>query len=51
MDLKIENLKQIASLGIKCPKYDVLKCHEETLNEPIWLHFGAGNIFRGFIAR
>ncbi len=51
MDLKIENLKQIAAKGIKCPKYDVLKCHEETLNEPIWLHFGAGNIFRGFIAR
>ena len=51
MDLKIENLKQIESLGIACPKYDVLKCHNDTINEPIWLHFGAGNIFRGFIAR
>lgn len=36
--------------GIELPKFDINAMCERTKNEPIWIHFGAGNIFRGFIA-
>lgn len=37
--------------GVNYPLYDALKVWQETKENPVWLHFGAGNIFRGFIAR
>ncbi|MCR5215220.1 MAG: mannitol dehydrogenase family protein [Eubacterium sp.] len=36
--------------GIKLPGYDIEGVRKNTENNPQWLHFGAGNIFRGFIA-
>ena len=35
--------------GIKLPSYDVEKLAENTRKAPVWVHFGAGNIFRIFI--
>ncbi|MDR1559302.1 MAG: mannitol dehydrogenase family protein [Clostridiales bacterium] len=35
---------------IRLPEYNAADTAERTRNAPIWLHFGAGNIFRGFIA-
>ncbi|MDR2504994.1 MAG: mannitol dehydrogenase family protein [Oscillospiraceae bacterium] len=32
------------------PKFDVSAMVERTINAPVWMHFGAGNIFRGYIA-
>ncbi|MDR2600275.1 MAG: mannitol dehydrogenase family protein [Oscillospiraceae bacterium] len=32
------------------PEYDRLAIREKTKNEPTWLHFGAGNISRAYIA-
>ncbi len=39
-----------AAAGIKLPRYDAAAVAKRTAESPIWLHFGAGNIFRGFIA-
>lgn len=36
---------------IKTPTYDVDKIVKNTAETPRWIHFGGGNIFRGFIAR
>ena len=36
---------------IKLPSFSWDEMCSETIHAPIWLHFGAGNIFRGFIAR
>lgn len=36
--------------GYEIPKYDREKLRKETMENPSWIHFGAGNIFRGFPA-
>ncbi|MBM7581738.1 fructuronate reductase [Caldicoprobacter guelmensis] len=36
--------------GYKLPEFDIERVREKTRKEPIWIHFGAGNIFRAFPA-
>ncbi len=36
--------------GYELPEYDRAQVRRNTMAEPTWLHFGAGNIFRGFPA-
>ena len=38
------------SSGFILPRFDRSTVQERTLNSPQWVHFGAGNIFRAFIA-
>lgn len=55
MKLNLENLinnqKFWNDNNISIPKYDILKVRKNTNENPRWIHFGAGNIFRCFIAR
>lgn len=36
--------------GYRLPRYDVEAVKERTRRQPVWIHFGAGNIFRAFAA-
>lgn len=46
----IKNKKDWEEVDIKLPKYDRQAMIEKTKNNPQWVHFGSGNLFRGFIA-
>ena len=36
--------------GYELPNYDREELRKDTMDKPSWIHFGAGNIFRGFPA-
>ena len=53
MKVKLENLgKRDAweKAGVILPAFDVIRMRQQTREHPVWVHFGAGNIFRAFIA-
>ena len=52
MKLTLNGLKETSAWDaakIKTPSYDAEKILESTKKAPVWIHFGAGNIFRIFI--
>ncbi|MCR5296819.1 MAG: mannitol dehydrogenase family protein [Clostridiales bacterium] len=49
-DQGLKNTSFWQERGVRLPRYDRALMKERTLAEPVWVHFGAGNIFRGFIA-
>lgn len=52
MKLTLEGIKKRQdweAANITLPSYDVEKVAENTKKAPVWVHFGAGNIFRIFI--
>jgi fructuronate reductase len=57
MHLNNENLYNpekaaiLSAAGIKLPGFDRGDLAEKTRCQPTWVHFGAGNIFRAFLAR
>lgn len=44
------NPQEWEAKGYALPKYDLKAVKEKTYQEPTWVHFGAGNIFRAFTA-
>ncbi len=46
----IQDKSGYAAAGVKLPAYDWQQMAAKTAQAPAWVHFGAGNIFRGFIA-
>ncbi|MDE7035580.1 MAG: mannitol dehydrogenase family protein, partial [Eubacteriales bacterium] len=53
MELSYQGLADRAgweAANVRLPKFDWKEMAAETEKAPVWVHFGAGNIFRGFIA-
>ena len=53
MKLDLASLKDRAAwdaAGVKLPEFDIPAVIENTKATPTWVHFGAGNIFRGYVA-
>ena len=53
MNMRLSSLQSSAvweAMGVRLPRYDVAAMVQRTKAHPLWVHFGAGNIFRGFIA-
>ena len=49
-DIK-ENCTEWLQKGFILPEYDMDEMVKKTEKAPEWIHFGAGNIFRAYIAR
>ena len=54
MQLNLQSIRNEAhawrTAGVALPQYDIDAMRDATREAPVWMHFGAGNIFRGFIA-
>ena len=53
MKVSMETIKNPSfweKAGVRLPRFDIAAMREKTEKEPIWVHFGAGNIFRAYIA-
>lgn len=47
----LQNRDQWKQAKVNLPAFDRAKMCTNTEHNPVWVHFGAGNIFRGFIAK
>ena len=44
------NAAEWESKGYELPRFDIMSIRQKTHDEPTWVHFGGGNIFRAFPA-
>lgn len=45
----LKNPEFFTNVNVVLPRFDVIQMRKLTADQPEWVHFGAGNIFRGFI--
>ena len=45
----LNNAEAWRNAGVELPRFDIAAVRALTATQPEWVHFGAGNIFRGFI--
>jgi fructuronate reductase len=53
MKLSLASLKDKSGwekAGVRTPNFDIPTMRKQTDESPVWIHFGTGNFFRGFIA-
>lgn len=53
MKLNLDAIKEHSTwekAGFELPKYDIKQVRKNTKENPNWIHFGAGNIFRAFMS-
>ena len=53
MKVNLTSLRDTAAwekAQVKLPAFDIAAMRKKTQETPVWVHFGAGNIFRAFIA-
>ena len=50
MDIKNGIGPEWAEKGYQMPQFDIEAVRKKTHEEPVWVHFGAGNLFRAFPA-
>lgn len=53
MELKLKSLNEKekwTKSGFKLPQFDIDTVRKNTIENPTWVHFGPGNIFRAFLA-
>lgn len=53
MKVNLSSLRDTAvweQAGVRLPAFDIAAMRKKTRKTPVWVHFGAGNIFRAFIA-
>jgi len=46
----VKDRKKWEEIDVQPPYFDLEKVEEKTKKSPKWIHFGVGNIFRGFVA-
>ena len=44
----IQDAKGYEQAGVRLPAFDWQEMANHTMENPVWVHFGAGNIFRVF---
>lgn len=49
LDAVLKNPEAFVKANVALPRFDVIQMRKLTADQPEWVHFGAGNIFRGFI--
>ena len=49
-DKELQNKEQWEAEGFLLPRFDRVSAREKACREPVWLHLGAGNIFRAYPA-
>ena len=49
-DKELRNAEQWENKNIILPRFDRDAVRKRTYKEPVWVHFGAGNIFRAYLA-